>query len=47
MVTNPILSCGKDGLEQLLFVCLAALDVYTEEEIMTVFDLQKQWCVAK
>ena len=43
MVENPVLTGGGDGFEQLLFGCIAALDVYTENEIVTVLETQQQW----
>lgn len=42
-IENPILTGGGDGLEQLVFGCVAALDVYTENEILTVLEAQQQW----
>ncbi len=41
MVENPC--WGGDGFEQLVFGCVAALDVYTEDEILTVLEAQQQW----
>jgi len=43
MVENPVITGGGDGLEQLLFGCIAALDVYTEDEIITVLEVQQEW----
>ncbi len=43
MVENHVLTGGKDGLEQLLFGCIAALDVYTEDEILTILDAQLKY----
>jgi len=40
-VENPC--WGGDGLEQLVFGCVAALEVYTENEILTVLEAQKEW----
>ena len=40
-VENPC--WGGDGFEQLVFGCVAALDVYTENEILTVLEAQQQW----
>jgi len=39
---NPAWGVG-DYFEQLVFCCAAALDVYTEDEICTVLEAQKQW----
>ena len=41
MLCNPIF--GGDAICQLLFGCLAALEVYTESEIITVLDIQKEY----
>lgn len=43
MAENPVLTGGGDGLEQLVFGCAAALDVYTEDEILTVLDAIKEF----
>ena len=40
LVDNPVLTGGGDGLQQLLFGCVAALDVYTEAEIATILNIQ-------
>ena len=42
-VENPIITGGGDGLEQLVFGCIAALEVYTEDEIVTVLEAQQQY----
>jgi len=39
---NPGWGVG-DYFEQLVFCCAAALDVYTENEIVTVLETQKEW----
>lgn len=41
-VENPAWGVG-DYFEQLLFGCIAALDVYTENEICTILDVIKQY----
>ena len=41
MLCNPIF--GGDYVCQLIFGCIAALEVYTESEILTVLDLQKEY----
>jgi hypothetical protein len=46
MAENPVLTGGKDGLEQLVFACAAALEVYTEEEIMKIFEIQEAYGAA-
>ena len=38
---NPM--WGGDGIAQLVFGCAAALEVYTEDEIMTVLDAKKEY----
>ena len=34
---------GGDYFQQLLFGCIAALEVYTEDEIIKVFDVQQKY----
>jgi len=46
-VENPIITGGGDGLEQLVFGCVAALEVYTENEIITVLEAQQKFRGAK
>lgn len=38
-----VIGMGKDGLEQLLFGCITTLEVYTEDEILTVLEACRQY----
>ena len=44
MADNPV--WGGDGIQQLIFGCIAALDVYTEDEIITVLNAQEAYSEA-
>ena len=41
MLNTPMF--GGDGIQQLVFGCISALDVYTEAEILTVLAMQEKF----